>query len=213
MSPTSRRLRVLVAAAAAVAISMVSASPVSADDTAVDFACQARPPIVPAQTFGLSAGVDATAPATVASGSSFTVALAPAPLTVPGSVGGYTVREIRDLKLSIPVPANATLTGQHLSGGSGLGSAPPTVGVANGRVVVTVPGPISGGSTFTPPTLTLAMTAGASGTTVETRVAGDSYGNPGLTFTARVPILFFTANVPTSCYPSPSPVLSSTTVV
>ncbi|GIM86480.1 hypothetical protein [Salinispora arenicola] len=213
MSVLSRRLRPLVAVGVGLALAVLHVSPVAAADTDVNFACQARPPIVSPQTFDLAAGVDAVAPASVAAGAPFTVELAPTPLTVPSSVNGYTVRQIKDLQLSVPVPANATLTGQQVSGGSGLGSAPPTVHVANGRVVVTVPGPIDGGNTFTPPMLTLTMTAGAAGTTVETMVAGSSYGDPGLTFTARVPILFFVADVPTSCYPSPSPVLSTTAVL
>lgn len=213
MPVLSRRLRPLVAVGVGLTLAVLHMSPVAAADTDVNFACQARPPVGSPQTLDLAAGIDAVAPASVAAGASFTVELAPTPITVPSSVGEYTVQQIKDLQLSVPVPTNATLTGQQISGGSGLGSAPPTVHVANGRVVVTIPGPIDGGNTFTPPMLTLTMTAGAAGTTVETMIAGSSYDDPGLTFTARVPVFLLIIDVPTSCYPSPSPVLSSTAVL
>ncbi|ARP73741.1 cyclodehydratase [Streptomyces pluripotens] len=212
MRTSSVLVRPLVAAAGCLAFAGLTVTPASAADTPVAFDCQAKPPIVSAQTFDLSAGVDATAPSTVLSGSAFNITLAPAPITVPGSVNGYTVKSIKDIKLRAVVPANAALTGESLSGGSGTGSGTPSVAVSGGDIVMTVPGPISGGSTFTLPTLTLDLVAGASGGTVDTQLAGTAYDNPGLTFTARVPILFFTADVPTSCYSSPNPVLSSTAV-
>ncbi|MCH0564807.1 MULTISPECIES: cyclase [unclassified Streptomyces] len=212
MRPVSALTRLPVAAAGCLALVGLAAAPSAAAETPLTFDCQAKPPIVSAQTFDLGAGVEATAPDSVPSGSAFSVALAPAPLTVPGSVNGYTVKAIKDIKLRAVMPTNATLTDESLSGGSGTGSGTPSVAVSGGEIVMTVPGPISGGSTFTLPTLTLDLVAGAPGGTVTTRIAGTSYDNPGLTFTARVPILFFTADVPTSCFSSPSPVLSSTAV-
>ncbi|MFE9256215.1 cyclase [Streptomyces sp. NPDC006879] len=205
----SRVPTVVVASLALVGLAL---GPASAAETPVDFDCQAKPPIGSAQTLTLGAGVDASAPETVAAGGSFDVTLSAAPMTVPGSVGGYTVKTIKNIKLSAPVPAHATLTGQSLSGGSGIGSGTPSVNVVGDSIVMTVPGPISGGRTFTLPTLRLGLRAGAAGDTVQTRLAGSSYGDPGLTFTATVPIVFVTVNVPTSCYPDPSPVLSSTSI-
>ncbi|SEF80996.1 dehydratase [Actinacidiphila yanglinensis] len=184
----------------------------SAADNPLTLACQATPPIVSAETFTIDAGVNGTAPATVAAGSAFTVTLAPDAITVPGSVNGNTVNSISSLKLTAPVPANATLNTETLSGGSGLGSGTPSVSVSGGTLTMTVPGPISGGSTFTLPTLDLGLTAGASGTTVQTQLAGSSYSSPGLTFTANVTSSIFTVNAPTACYPSPNPVLTTTTV-
>jgi dehydratase len=204
--------RLPVALAGGLALVGLAVAPASAANTSLAIACQATPPIGSAQTFTLDAGVNATAPASVASGSSFTVSLAPDALTVPSSVGGYTVNSISGIKLKVPVPANATLTKETLSGGSGLGSGTPGVAVSGSTIVLTVPGPISGGSTFTFPEITLTLTAGASGKTVTTQLGGSSYSSPGLTFTASVPVLFFTANVPTACYPSAGPVLSSTTI-
>ncbi|MEU8589431.1 cyclase [Streptomyces sp. NPDC048664] len=212
MTPRSLCLRIPVAAAAGLALTGLLAGPASAAGTSLTFACQAKPPIGSAQTFSLAAGVDATAPATVASGSAFTVSLATQPMTVPGSVSGFTVKSIKNIVLKAPVPAGATLNGVSLSGGSGTGAGTPGVTVSGGQMVMTVPGPISGGATFTLPALNLALTAGPSGGTVRTQLSGTDYNNPGLTFTATVPILFTNVSVPTSCYPSPNPVLSTTTV-
>jgi dehydratase len=209
-SRTALRLPAAVLGAAA-ALALASGA-ASAADVPLSLACQATPPIGSAQTFTIGAGVNGTAPTTVAAGGAFAVALAPDAITVPGSVNGNTVNSISNLKLSAPVPANATLNGETLSGGSGLGSGTPTVSVSGGNLVMTVPGPISGGSTFTLPTLNLNLTAGASGSTVQTQLAGSSYSSPGLTFTANVTSGIFTVNAPTACYPSPNPVLTSTSI-
>lgn len=184
----------------------------SAADTPVSFACQATPPIGSAQTFNLAAGVNATAPASVAAGSQFTVTLAPDALTVPTTVSGYSVRSISNIKLTIPVPAGATLDGESLSGGAGINTSTASVAVNGGNLVITVTGSVAGGSTFTLPALTLTLTAGASGSTVQTALGGTSYSDAGLTFSATIPVAFFTVNVPTACYPATASVLSSTTV-
>lgn len=210
MRTKSALSRVPIALAGALAAVGLFAPVASAADTPIVLACQATPPIGSAQTFQLDAGVDATAPATVASGSEFAVTLAPDALTVPTSVSGYSVQSISNIQLSVPVPANATLVGESLSGGSGIGSA--SVAVKGGNVVVTVQAKVAGGHTFTLPALTLRLTAGASGSTITTSLAGTSYTSPGLTFSAAVSVAFFTVNVPTACYPSTALVLSSTTV-
>ncbi len=208
----SRSSRLLLTVAAGLAAAGLAAGPASAAVVPVTMDCQATPPVGSAQTFTLSAGVDGTAPTSVASGSAFTVTLAPTSMTVPSSVNGYTVKSISNLKLTIPVPANATLTGESLSGGSGYGSGTPSVSASGGNLVATVPGPIAGGSTFTLPALTLDLTAGGSGSTVTTQLAGTSYSNPGLTFSASVQASILTLTVPTACYPSPNPTLTTTTI-
>ncbi|GFH38172.1 cyclodehydratase [Streptomyces pacificus] len=212
MRPRSVHVRLPMAVAAALALACLAISPASAAGTTLAMDCQATPPIGSAQKFDLSAGVDATAPDTVAAGGALSVRLATEPMTVPGSVGGYTVKSIKNITLKAPVPSNATVTGARLTGGSGIGSGTPAVSVSGGEIVMSVPGPISGGQTFTLPVLDLDLTAGVSGTAIETRLSGSSYSSPGLTFTASVPILFVTVSVPTSCYPSPNPVLTSTAV-
>ncbi|MFE1443631.1 cyclase [Streptomyces sp. NPDC058739] len=212
MSPRSAHTRLPMAAAATLALTCLAMGPASAVGTTLDMDCQASPPIGSAQQFDLSAGVDAGAPDTVAPGGALSVTLATEPMTVPGSVSGYTVKSIKDITLKAPLPTNATVTGTRLTGGSGLGSGTPSVRVSGGEIIVSVPGPIGGGKTFTLPALNLDLTAGASGGVIETRLSGTSYGSPGLTFTASVPILFVTVSVPTSCYPSPNPVLTSTAI-
>jgi dehydratase len=196
--------------AAGLAVLGLAAGPASAADTPVTFDCQATPPIGSTQTFTLDAGVNGTAPDSVASGSAFTVTLSPDPLTVPTSVNGDTVNSISNLKLSLPVPAGATLTGESLSGGSGVSGV--TVAVSGSDIVISVPGPIAGGSTFTLPTLTLDLTAGAAGGDVQTQIAGTSYSDPGLTFSASVKVSILTVTVPSACYVPGSPVLTSTAV-
>ncbi|WP_297609718.1 hypothetical protein [Nocardia sp.] len=84
-----------------------------------------------------------------------------------------------------------------------------TVATSGGNVVLTVPGPIAGGTTFTPPAVTINVTAGASGTPITSKYAGTSYANPGMTMTTKVSLV---GNVATACYPSPSPTLTTTTV-
>ena len=79
------------------------------------------------------------------------------------------------------------------------------------RVTVTFDGPIAGGATFELPTITAHLTAGASGT-VDSSLYGTSYDDPGLTFTAVVSSIIGDISAPTSCFPNPSPVLTSTTV-
>ncbi|MFI9273296.1 hypothetical protein ACIGXM_21625 [Kitasatospora sp. NPDC052896] len=206
-----RRAPIVLAGGLAIAAGLC-ATPASAADTAVDFSCQATPPIGSAQTFDLNAGVNATAPDSVAAGSQFSITLAPDALTVPSTVSGYSIQSINDIQLTIPIPANATLLGESASGGSGIDPSGTSVAVNGNDVVITVNSSVAGGSTFTLPALTLNLQAGASGSTVQTTLGGTSYTDPGLTFTATVPVAFFTVNVPTTCYPASSQTLSTTTV-
>jgi dehydratase len=78
-------------------------------------------------------------------------------------------------------------------------------------ITVTVPGPIAGGATFTLPTLTLGLTAGSSGT-IQAQLAGTSFSDPGLTFTAVTSVLGFPVNAPTVGFPNPNPILATTTI-
>ncbi|KAA2266088.1 cyclase [Solihabitans fulvus] len=162
-------------------------------------------------TFTFTQDVDASAPATVTAGGALTVTLTPGPNTVPTSAGGYTVNNIRGLSLSLPVPANSTYVSASLSGGSGLGSAAPSVSLQSGNIVLKVPGPIAGGAHFQLPAVSIHLTAGTSGT-IATKLGGTSYDNPGLSFTANVHVLFFNVDAPSAGYPSPNPVLTTTTI-
>ncbi|GGQ48547.1 cyclodehydratase [Couchioplanes azureus] len=175
--------------------------------------CQGRPPLGPPQQLTLSTSIQADAPATVGAGTDFEVALAPDPMTAPPTAGGFTVDNLRTLVLRVAVSPGATVRSATLSGGSNLGSGTPAVSHAGNLVTATVPGPIAGGSTFQLPALHLRLTAtGAAGTAVVTTLAGTGYADPSLTFTAGVRAGPLTLNVPTACYPTPSPTFTSTTI-
>jgi dehydratase len=195
------------------AVVLVASAPVLAAPTTVAWDCQARPPIGAPQQLALATDVEGTAPATVAAGGALEIVLAAQPLTVPATANGIAVATLKDIKLKAPVPAGTTLRGATLTGGSGLGTAKPTVAAASGFVTLTVPGPVAGGAVIQLPAVHLALTAtGAAGGTITSAVAGTSYTDPGLTFTANVKIFIGTLPVPASCFASPNPTLTTTTI-
>lgn len=201
------KLGVLVAVAA---LPVALAAPASAATT-VTFDCQADAPIVGPQQVSLNQDTDVTAPATVAPGGAFDVVIDPAPNTVPSQVSGNTVKNINTFALKFPIPANSTYVGADLAGGSGLGDTAPAIAVADGVATLSFPGPIAGGATFELPTITAHLTAGQSGT-IETKLSGTSYSDPGLTFKAVASTIIGDVTAPTACFPSPSPVFTTTTI-
>ncbi|MFC0113278.1 hypothetical protein [Kibdelosporangium aridum] len=159
----------------------------------------------------LNQDIDSNAPASVAAGGAVTVTIDPAPNTVPAEGGGYEIREIKNIALKMPVPANSTFVSATATGGSGLGSTPPTVGLEGSDVVLKIAGPLKGGAAFELPTVTINLTAGSSGT-IESKLGGTSYDAPGLTFTTVITAFGFPVDAATVAYPNPSPVLTSTTI-
>jgi dehydratase len=196
-------------AALVAAVLVVMGAPQASAATDITYDCEARSPLGP-QYIPFHQTVDATAPATVAPGGTFDVVVDPATNQVPATAGGYTVKNVNTFTLTVPVAPNATLTSLELSGGTNLGGTP-TWSVANGLISIQFPGPIAGGATFDLPTITAHLTAGPSGV-VDTTLYGTSYTNPGLTFSTVVTVLIFDVTVPTSCFPNPNPVLTSTTI-
>jgi dehydratase len=195
---------VLVAAASA----LMGASQAAAA-TDITYDCEANSPLGP-QYIPFYQTVDATAPTTVAPGGTFDVVVDPATNQVPTTAGDYTVKNVNTFTLTVPIPPNATLTGLQLTGGSNLGSTP-TWSVSGGIITIKFAGPIAGGATFDLPTITAHLTAGSTGV-IETTLNGTSYTNPGLTFNTVVTVVIFDVSVPTSCFPNPNPVLTSTTI-
>ncbi|BFU45342.1 cyclodehydratase [Krasilnikovia sp. MM14-A1004] len=196
-----------------VVAALTVSAPASADPVAVTWDCQAQPPVGGPQQLNLDTPITGSAPASVATGSDFEIAAESAPLTIPTSAGGNTIRYLKNLQVRTPVPAGTALRGVTLTGGSNLGTGVPSTSVANGVVTLTVPGPVTAGATIQLPTIHLAVTATApAGATITSTVAGTSYADPGLTFTANVKILFGGIDVPARCYTAPSPVLTSTAV-
>jgi dehydratase len=154
--------------------------------------------------------VDGTAPETVAVGDEFAVSVVSAPATVPTTASGLTVRSVRNFRSTYPIPAHTTLVSATLSGGEGL-NGEPVVSVSGNNVVVTLDATIPGGATYTMPTLTLTLQAAEEGT-VDVRLGGTSYADPGLFFITQVDLLGSALDAWTSCFPSPNPVLATTTI-
>jgi dehydratase len=161
------------------------------------------------QTFSLRQGVNAKAPATVRPGARFTVAFDLTAGSLPGEVKGFELKEVRDLTLRVPVPANTSFVSARLSGGSGLGSTP-TLERSGSLVTIKVNGPIPGGSAYQLPSLSVRLKAGARGRVVETKLKGTSFDNPGLTLKATIKWKFVTIHSPVACYPDPNPALTKT---
>jgi dehydratase len=162
--------------------------------------------------FTVNTSVSGTAPSTVAADSSLAVTLSVGSINVPTSADGFTVTEIKGIALKMPVPANATYDSAGVTGGSDIGSGTPTVSESGGVITINVPGPISAGTTFTLPTLTLRLTSGAAGGTIDTTLSGAGHSAPGLTFTAVLSFLGFGINARSVGYPTTSPTLTSTTI-
>ncbi|WP_033290533.1 hypothetical protein [Amycolatopsis jejuensis] len=200
----------LAAVATSVVLPLALATPALAATT-VTFDCQADAPVVGPKQVTLTQDADVTAPATITPGGAFDVVIDPAPNKVPSSVSGYTVKNINTFALKIPIPANSSFVSADLTGGSGLGDTPPKLTVDGGVATLSFPGPIAGGATFELPTVTAHLKAGDSGK-IETKLAGTSYSDPGLTFKAVVNSVLGDVTAPTSCFPSPSPVFTTTTI-
>ncbi|SDY13782.1 dehydratase [Amycolatopsis xylanica] len=201
--------RTLTAAALAAIPALALTTPASAA-TSINFDCQANAPIVGPQKANFAQDATVTAPATVAPGANLDIVIDPAPNTLPTTVAGYKLKEVKTFAFKFPIPANSTFVKATLSGGSGLGSTPPTIAVSGGVATLSFPGPIKGGAAFELPTVTATLKAGASGT-IQTKIAGTSYTDPGLTFTAVVSS-FIDVSAPTACFPNPSPVFTTTTI-
>jgi dehydratase len=210
-----RRLPVFgaLAAGAAVLVAFVTALPASAATVvATSHSCTASA-LGQSQTAIQDDNVDVDAPESAASGTQFTVVLAPEAQTVPSQSGSFTVVRIQNLTLKITV-ANASIVGTPtLSGGSdNLGTT--GVSVSGDQIITTASGPIAGGASFTLQALTVTLSGLTAGSPVTTSLVGtDSSSTTDLTFTTVVQAGPFTVNAATTCVPNPNPTgLSSTSV-
>lgn len=182
-----------------------------AASSSVTYDCQASA-LGQTGDFTVDATVASSAPSTVAADSALAVTLSVGSITVPTSADGYTVKEIEGIALKIPVPTDATYKSASLAGGSGYGSGKPSVSEASGVVTIKIPGPITAGTTFTLPTLTLDLTSGAAGGAITSTLSGTSYSSPGLTFTAVLSVIGISIDASAAGYPSTAPTLTSTTI-
>ncbi|HWO63770.1 MAG TPA: cyclase [Umezawaea sp.] len=194
---------------AALALVLATSTPASAEPHAITYKLKATA-LGQSAEFTLDQSIDATAPEAVAPGGTVTAVIDPAPNKVPSEAAGYTVREIKTITLSLPVPANSTFQSATATGGSGLGSTP-TIGLSGTDVVLKIAGPIKGGADFELPTITLNLVAGGSGA-ISTQLGGTSYTAPGLTFTAGISVFGFPLDAPATGYPDPNPILTTTTI-
>ncbi len=180
--------------------------------TPVSLTCQASA-IGQTSVSDMESGVTTLAPSSVASGSTFQVELTADPIEVPTEAGGFSLRRLSNVQVRFQVPAGATFLSATLSGGSNLGSGTPSVSSSSGIVTLSVPGPLSPGTTAVLPKVTATLQAtGAPGTVLPARLAGNSYGNPSISFTAVVRVLFSDVSAPTNCYAPSNPVLATTTI-
>jgi dehydratase len=206
-----RRRIALVASVALAGCLGLTATAGAATTTGVTYDVQASA-VGQTGDFTVPAQVAADAPSTVAAGGALAVTLSVGSITVPNSADGYTVKQIQGISLDVPVPANSTYDSATLAGGSDYGSGTPTVSEADDVLTIDIPGPISAGTTFTLPTLTLNLTAGTSGSSIDTTLSGTSYSSPGLTFTAVLSVIGISIDASAAGYPSPDPTLTTTTI-
>ncbi len=206
-------------ALAAAGLATIAAPPAMAATVPVPLTCEATAPVVGAQAVNQDLSVSTTAPPSATPGSRFTISASTDPMSLPATqdsdVGTVTLNKFSDFVLRLPVPANSTFVSAALSGGSNVGPGTPTAVQSGGTLVVTVPGPVNGGTTFQFPTVEVTLDAGSTlGSTIEPRLGGTSHADPGLTFSINATIPFLgNADMPVTCFPTPPvPALSVTTI-
>jgi dehydratase len=180
--------------------------------TALAATCQATA-IGQTSTSALDSGVTVEGPSSVASGANFQVKLTADPIVVPTSGGGFSINNLNTVRIRFTLPAGTTYVGATLSGGALLGSGTPSVAVSGSQIVLSVPGNLSPGTTATLPTVVATLKAtGAAGGSIPLQLAGTGYASPGISFTARVAVLFGVDAV-TNCYVPNNPVLKTIAIV
>jgi dehydratase len=151
-------------------------------------------------------------PEQVAAGSTFQLKLTADPIVVPTEGGGYPISYLRNVRVRFAVPAGTSYVGATLEGGSNLGSGTPTVTQSGGIVTLTVPGNLAPGTTAVLPTVIATFQAtGATGTTILSRLHGNSYDNFSIAFIARITNvpLFGSLDATTQCYSPANPLLAT----
>lgn len=194
------------------------ATPAGADVVEVPMNCRSQAPVIGDQFTSQTLHIDGVAPESVAPGANFTSVNTFEVGSIPSQQSGGTVGSVKDLSYRVPVPANAQYVSASLSGGFNYGSTPPSVqlqgSATTGTVLYRIPGPIPADQDFQVPALSITFKAtGSDLSTINVRLGGSSYDEPGFTTTASVtsPI---TADVPTQCYPlAPNLAWTSTTIV
>ncbi|MBF8186907.1 hypothetical protein ITP53_14390 [Nonomuraea sp. K274] len=190
-----------------------NAATAAAAATPVSFACRGDWPF-DNLFFTNSQTVNVSVPSSVARGATFSGTGSSGAFVVPKWINGeIPVTELRDFTLTLVMSGPGAISGATLSGGANLGPGPRTVTTTSTTVTMKVAGPLPAGTTVTLPSIKITGTAGNTTGTIRLKIAGTDYANPGLRITSVVPV---DPDPPiiasSSCYPSPSPVLSSTNV-
>jgi len=205
-----KKLFVSGVAAALATLSLVAVVPGAVagvdDPVAVSVQCWGGPPNGGAAKSDII-GTRVTAPTSVEPDGTFDVSVAFDPKTLPSSTTeplAVTIVSYHHFVLKFAVPSGATVTAASRSGGSGLGAGTPTVTHTGSTVTLSVPGPINptaGPITFPTVTMTLQAT-GVPGATVEPKLAGSSFTDPGYTLQTDVRLgIIPINNQQTTCYP------------
>ena len=192
-------------------------APAAADTVGVPLSCQvSNVPVVGTQTQTTIQTTTATAIDHLYQNGTFNLSITAAPTSQASDLGsGATLRYLHDFSVFIPVPANSTLVSFSISGGTNLGTGPNTINQSGSNLVMHVPGPIQPNTTYQLPTLNMTLRAtGPALSTIQARFGGTSYANPGLQFTvaATLPSPLGDADLLTSCYPTSTQPLSTTTI-
>jgi hypothetical protein len=131
-------------------------------------------PLACTSTTGASSGsipAVVSAPSQVGTGRTLTMRFA------PGAQSSPILTTTTNIVYTLDVPINGTAQSAALVSGTGTANAAATVAVSNGRVILTIAGPIAGGTTaatsYTPPAIDVTILAsGAPTSQVQTRLAG-----------------------------------------
>ena len=195
----------------------VGVQPAAADTVNVGFNClTTNIPVLGQQASTRNQGITTTAVSHVYQNNTFSVAITTAAGSESSDLGsGAVLNYIFNLHIYVPIPANSTLLSYSISGGSGLGGGTPTIALSGSRLILTVPGNINSNTTYQLPTVNMTLRAtGAALTSVQPRIGGTSYSDPGLDFTvnADLPQGLGNKDLPTSCFPSSNPALSTTAI-
>ena len=162
-------------------------------------------------TSSATVSASVSAPATVAPGAALTITATTGSFKLASSIDGVTIKDVKNAILLVKVPANSTYVSCTLTGGSGLGTGTPTCKKTGATITISVPGPIPGGTTVTPPTVNLNLKAGKKGT-IQTKLVGTSYSSPGIRGTADLVILGFPVTAKAVGFPSPNVPLTTTKI-
>ncbi len=198
-------------------VATVGVQPAAADTVTVGFNClTTNIPVLGQQGSTRNQGITTTAVSQIYQNNTFNVAITTAPNLESADLGsGAVMNYVYNLHIYVPIPANSTLISYSISGGSGLGGGTPSIALSGSRLIMTVPGNIASNTTYQLPTINMTLRAtGAPLTSIQPRIGGTSYADPGLDFTvnADLPQGLGNNNLPTSCFPSSNPPLSTTTI-